>query len=95
VKGVKECIQIVKQRKPSELKKKTVRCPACKKEVPFAGNPYRPFCSRACKGLDLIHWASEAYRIESKTDEDNHDAEGDEKADYPPQTRSHHIPKKD
>ena len=51
-----------------------VRCPTCQKEVPFEGNPYRPFCSRGCKGLDLIHWATEAYRIEARTDEeDNHD----------------------
>ena len=85
----------MKQRKPGELGKKTVRCPVCKKEVPFAGNLYRPFCSRVCKGLDLIHWASETYRIESKTEEDNNNADGDEKADYPSQTRSHHIPKKD
>ncbi|HPS94328.1 MAG: DNA gyrase inhibitor YacG [Syntrophaceae bacterium] len=54
-----------------------VRCPVCKKEVPFAGNPYRPFCSRACKGLDLIHWASENYRIEGKNDEDDRDENAD------------------
>lgn len=50
-----------------------VKCPACKKEVPFAGNPYRPFCSRGCKGLDLIHWAGGNYCIEGKTEEEKDD----------------------
>jgi len=49
-----------------------VRCPACKQEVPYEGNPFRPFCSRGCKGLDLIHWADESYRIEGKIDTDDH-----------------------
>jgi uncharacterized protein len=57
--------------------KKTVRCPACGNKTPFAGNPYRPFCSRGCKGLDLIHWASESYRIEGKPEEDEKDENGD------------------
>ncbi len=53
----------------------TVRCPTCRKEVLFVGNPYRPFCSRGCKGLDLIHWASESYRIEGKPMTEEHDEE--------------------
>ena len=55
--------------------KRMVKCPACKKEAPFEGNPYRPFCSRGCKGLDLIGWASESYRIEGRPDEDNNNEE--------------------
>ncbi|HVN71563.1 MAG TPA: DNA gyrase inhibitor YacG [Desulfomonilia bacterium] len=51
---------------------RVVQCPTCKKKVPFEGNPYRPFCSRGCKGLDLIHWASESYNIEGKPDKDDH-----------------------
>lgn len=57
--------------------KRMVRCPACKQEVPFDGNPYRPFCSRGCKGLDLIGWARESYRIEGRSDEDNHNEESE------------------
>jgi endogenous inhibitor of DNA gyrase (YacG/DUF329 family) len=57
--------------------KKTVKCPLCKKEVPFAGNPFRPFCSRGCKGLDLIHWASEDYHIEGKPEEEDKDEHGE------------------
>jgi uncharacterized protein len=52
--------------------KRMVRCPACKLEVHFDGNPYRPFCSRGCKGIDLIGWAHESYRIKGRPDEDNH-----------------------
>ena len=39
------------------------RCPICKKEVVFEGNPFRPFCSERCKLLDLDNWLSERYRI--------------------------------
>jgi hypothetical protein len=59
----------------NKLEKRMVRCPACKQEVPFDGNPYRPFCSRGCKGRDLIGWARESYRIEGRPVEDNNNEE--------------------
>jgi len=40
-----------------------VPCPRCGKEVPFEGNPFRPFCSRRCKLIDLGNWASGTYRV--------------------------------
>ena len=40
-----------------------VRCPACRQMTPWAGNPYRPFCSARCKRVDLGNWASDRYRI--------------------------------
>jgi endogenous inhibitor of DNA gyrase (YacG/DUF329 family) len=40
----------------------TVRCPICRKEVPFDG-PNMPFCSDRCRVLDLGNWASEKYVI--------------------------------
>jgi hypothetical protein len=40
-----------------------MRCPICHKDVPWAGNPSRPFCSERCKLIDLDHWLSERYRI--------------------------------
>jgi len=61
--------------KQSETVVKMVKCPGCKKEVPFEGNPFRPFCSRGCKGIDLIGWANESYRIEGRPDEDDHNEE--------------------
>jgi uncharacterized protein len=74
--GLKECAMTMDHGKRCGQGNRIVRCPACKKEVPFEGNPYRPFCSRGCKGLDLIHWASDGYRIEGKTDEDGKDEDG-------------------
>ncbi|MGC9325573.1 MAG: DNA gyrase inhibitor YacG [Desulfomonilia bacterium] len=47
---------------------KHVRCPACGKKTTLNDNPFRPFCSRGCKGLDLIRWTSESYTIEGETD---------------------------
>lgn len=40
-----------------------VRCPSCRKEVPWQGNPWRPFCSERCRMVDLSAWLSERYRI--------------------------------
>jgi endogenous inhibitor of DNA gyrase (YacG/DUF329 family) len=41
-----------------------IRCPTCKaeREIP-EGAPYRPFCSRRCKTIDLGNWLDEAYRL--------------------------------
>ncbi|MBI4908990.1 MAG: DNA gyrase inhibitor YacG [Acidobacteria bacterium] len=39
-----------------------MKCPNCKKEVPF-GAPHMPFCSERCQLLDLGAWASEEYVI--------------------------------
>ena len=41
-----------------------VRCPACQHWCLYSPrNPYRPFCSAQCKGLDLGAWASESFRM--------------------------------
>jgi len=39
-----------------------MKCPVCKKEVPF-GAPEMPFCSERCRLIDLGRWADEEYRI--------------------------------
>jgi endogenous inhibitor of DNA gyrase (YacG/DUF329 family) len=36
-------------------------------EVPFEGNPFRPFCSERCQLTDLGAWAGEKYRIPGAT----------------------------
>jgi endogenous inhibitor of DNA gyrase (YacG/DUF329 family) len=41
----------------------TVKCPVCRAEVAWEGNPFRPFCSERCKTLDLGAWLTESYRI--------------------------------
>jgi len=40
-----------------------VKCPACKKETAWEGNPFRPFCSERCRIVDLGKWAADEYRI--------------------------------
>ena len=39
------------------------RCPICKKEVAFEGNPFRPFCCDRCKLIDLDNWLEGRYRV--------------------------------
>ena len=45
-----------------------MRCPICKREASWEGNPYRPFCSERCQLLDLDNWLSERYRTPSLID---------------------------
>lgn len=53
---------------PQPIKKKLeVRCPSCGDTHTYStDNPYRPFCSKGCKAIDLGAWASEQYRVEAK-----------------------------
>jgi endogenous inhibitor of DNA gyrase (YacG/DUF329 family) len=48
-----------------------VTCPACAgKSLYSSTNPYRPFCSARCKGVDLGAWASEAFKLPDNTPPD-------------------------
>ncbi|MES1932037.1 hypothetical protein T35B1_05483 [Salinisphaera shabanensis T35B1] len=43
---------------------KTIDCPQCGKPARIAAdNPYRPFCSKRCKLVDLGDWLDESNRI--------------------------------
>lgn len=42
---------------------RAVKCPTCRQETPWQGNPHRPFCSARCRTIDLGSWAAESYRI--------------------------------
>jgi endogenous inhibitor of DNA gyrase (YacG/DUF329 family) len=56
------------------------RCPVCKKEIEWEGNPWRPFCSERCRITDLGKWAADEYRIPGE--KIDHDKQGeDEKND--------------
>ncbi len=44
-------------------KLKTIKCPRCRKDTDWEGNPNRPFCSERCRLLDLGAWANEEYRV--------------------------------
>lgn len=48
-----------------------VPCPACAGTSLYSSaNPYRPFCSARCKGVDLGAWASEAFKLPDNTPPD-------------------------
>jgi endogenous inhibitor of DNA gyrase (YacG/DUF329 family) len=40
-----------------------VTCPTCRARTAWHGNPHRPFCSLACRLIDLGGWLDERYRI--------------------------------
>lgn len=51
---------------PTVKKALQVRCPSCGEMHTYStDNPYRPFCSKGCKAIDLGAWASEQYRVEA------------------------------
>ncbi|NLX22507.1 MAG: DNA gyrase inhibitor YacG [Phycisphaerae bacterium] len=44
----------------------TLECPTCGKRVTYATReevPFRPFCCKRCKLIDLGKWLNEEYRI--------------------------------
>ena len=46
------------------MKPLLVKCPQCKQLVKWdAKNPYKPFCSKRCKLIDLGAWANDEHRI--------------------------------
>lgn len=40
-----------------------VKCPNCKKETEYTGNPFRPFCSERCQLIDFGTWADEGFAL--------------------------------
>ena len=53
------------------FKPRQVRCPACTGNSLYSpANPYRPFCSARCKGVDLGAWASEEFKLPDDTPPD-------------------------
>jgi endogenous inhibitor of DNA gyrase (YacG/DUF329 family) len=57
----------------------TLRCPICKKEVPFDG-PEMPFCGKRCRLIDISNWADERYRISTPTRQSEFEEDGGEDA---------------
>ena len=55
----------------ADFAERKVRCPACESLTLYSPrNPYRPFCSARCKGLDFGAWASESFRLPEDTPPD-------------------------
>ena len=48
----------------SPLPVRQVICPTCNGPSLYGpDNPYRPFCSKRCKHIDLGAWAAEDFRV--------------------------------
>lgn len=56
----------------------SIKCPHCRKEASLTDNPYRPFCSKRCKMIDLGTWADEGYRIPGERAPEADDQDEDE-----------------
>lgn len=53
-----------------------VRCPQCGRAVPYSlQNPYRPFCSEACRIIDLGAWAAEEHKVAGEPVNQDEDAD--------------------
>ncbi len=53
-----------------------VRCPQCGREVIYSpDNPFRPFCSEACRIIDLGAWASEEHKVAGEPVNQDEDAD--------------------
>jgi endogenous inhibitor of DNA gyrase (YacG/DUF329 family) len=48
---------------PGSEERPGFRCPTCDRPVRWVDNPARPFCSPACKLIDLGGWLEERYRV--------------------------------
>ena len=58
----------------TDPRKRSVRCPGCGRDTEFSpANPWRPFCSERCRGVDLGAWANESYRVEVPPGRDDDD----------------------
>ena len=57
---------------PTASTARLVTCPACSgRSVYGPGNPFRPFCSEACKNHDFGAWATESYRVDAVPKDDD------------------------
>lgn len=48
---------------PSDQHRLLSRCPTCRRELAWRESPHQPFCSVACRLIDLGVWLEERYRI--------------------------------
>lgn len=53
------------------------QCPVCNGETEWEGNPYRPFCSKRCKLIDLGAWLGEEYRIPGQAVTETQEEQGE------------------
>ena len=57
-----------------EASRPAARCAICGKP---AAEPFRPFCSKRCRDVDLNRWLSGVYAVPGKDEEDEDGQRGD------------------
>jgi len=55
---------------PLRPPERAVTCPTCGEPAVWDGNAHRPFCSLACRLIDLGVWFDEGYRVAADDDGD-------------------------
>jgi endogenous inhibitor of DNA gyrase (YacG/DUF329 family) len=56
------------------IAERQVPCPGCRQPTLYSErNPWRPFCSARCRGVDLGAWANENYRVAVKPTSEDED----------------------
>ncbi|MEQ9814009.1 MAG: DNA gyrase inhibitor YacG [Azospirillaceae bacterium] len=61
-------------RKARTTQPQTTHCPICRKE---AVPPFKPFCSRRCRDVDLNRWLGERYAIPAVETEPANEEDGE------------------
>lgn len=54
------------------MKSAPEHCPICDKE---SVAEFTPFCSKGCRGRDMLQWLNEGYRIPAHPEEDGLDSD--------------------
>lgn len=63
-------------------KKLEAPCPTCQNMTSLEqDNPFRPFCQKRCKLIDLGNWANESYTIPSEEPADEEDIERNQRTE--------------
>jgi uncharacterized protein len=55
-----------------------IKCPTCKTETAWEGNPDRPFCSERCRLVDLGAWIDGEYRVPAEESSPEEAGPGDD-----------------
>lgn len=67
-----KCLKIIVWDFGLRLLVDAMKCPICRQDVTWEGNPNRPFCSERCRLIDLGNWANGQYSLpaeETNTEE--------------------------
>jgi endogenous inhibitor of DNA gyrase (YacG/DUF329 family) len=58
-----------------------IKCSICGKRVDYENNPWKPFCSKECKLVDLWNWFHKKYSLKIEEIEEKINTMEEEKDD--------------